>query len=224
MARVLVGCEFSGRVRDEFIRLGHDAVSCDLEASESGGPHLQQDLLEVMYDGSWEIGVFFPPCTHLACSGARHFKQKRADGRQKQGIDFFMAVANAPIPKMAIENPVGIMSSIWRKPDQIIQPYQFGDPYQKTTCLWLKNLPKLKPTNIVDKGEMITLSSGKVMAKWSAMAPVKDRVKIRNRTFLGIAEAMATQWGGDIRGLSQEELDKEIQDIKNNAGLRKDIR
>ena len=112
-----------------------------------------------------------PPCTHLTVSGARWFKEKRADGRQQKGIEFFMAVANCKIPKLAIENPVGIMSTLWRKPDQIIQPYQFGDSFQKTTCLWLKNLPKLVPTNIVDRGEQVTLKSGKVMAKWSAFAP-----------------------------------------------------
>jgi hypothetical protein len=215
--RVLVGCEFSGRVRDAFIRLGHDAVSCDLEASESQGPHIQGDLLEVIYQGGWDLGIFFPPCTHLCVSGAKHFAAKRADGRQQQGIDFFMAVANAPIPKMAIENPVGIMSTIWRKPDQIIQPYQFGDSFQKTTCLWLKNLPKLVPTNIVDKGEMVTLGSGKVVARWSAFAPIKDRVKIRNRTFMGIANAFAMQWGGDINA----EADEDIEMIKRNAGINK---
>ena len=213
--RVLIGCEFSGRVRDAFIRLGHEAVSCDLEASEAAGPHIQGDLLEAMYDGNWDLGVMHPPCTHLCSSGSRWFAKKRESGVQQQSIDFFMAVANAPIPKMAIENPVGIMSSVWRKPDQIIQPYQFGDSFQKTTCLWLKNLPKLVPTKIVDKGEMVTLSSGKKMAKWSAYAPHKDRVKIRNRTFPGIAEAFAMQWGGDIR----KEVDEELNLLLKNAGL-----
>jgi len=213
--RVLIGCEFSGRTRDAFKALGHEAYSCDLEASETGGNHIQGDLLEIMNDGSWDLGIMHPPCTHLTVSGARWFKEKRADGRQQKGIEFFMAVANCKIPKLAIENPVGIMSTLWRKPDQIIQPYQFGDSFQKTTCLWLKNLPKLVPTNIVDRGEQVTLKSGKVMAKWSAFAPVKDRVKIRNRTFPGIAAAFADQWGGDVNA----EVTEELETIRKNADL-----
>jgi hypothetical protein len=200
--RVLVGCEFSGRVRDAFRALGHDAVSCDLEASEVEGPHIQGDLLEVIYDGNWDLGIFHPPCTHLCVSGARHFAAKRESGVQQESIEFFMKIANAPISKMAIENPVGIMSTIWRKPDQIIQPYQFGDPFQKTTCLWLKNLPKLVPTNIVDKGEMITFKNGIKQSKWyydSLKYSKEERTKIRNRTFPGIALCMAATWGGDIR-------------------------
>jgi hypothetical protein len=213
--RVLIGCEFSGRTRDAFKALGHEAYSCDLEASETGGNHIHGDLLEIMNDGSWDLGIMHPPCTHLTVSGARWFKEKRADGRQQKGIEFFMAVANCKIPKLAIENPVGIMSTLWRKPDQIIQPYQFGDSFQKTTCLWLKNLPKLVPTNIVDRGEQVTLKSGKVMAKWSAFAPVKDRVKIRNRTFPGIAAAFADQWGGDVNA----EVTEELETIRKNADL-----
>ena len=219
--KVLVGCEFSGAVRDAFIALGHDAISCDLEPTEKPGPHIQGDLLDVIYNDNFDLAIMHPPCTHLCVSGAKWFAQKRLDGRQKAAIDFFMTVAECPIPKIAIENPVGIMSTIWRKPDQIIQPYQFGDSFQKSTCLWLKNLPKLTHTNIVDKGEMVTLSSGKKMAKWSAYAPIKDRVKIRNRTFLGIAAAMALQWGGDIRQQVKEESEIELSYILKKAGLLK---
>ena len=142
--------------------------------------------------------IAHPPCTHLAVSGARHFAQKRSDGRQQQGIDFFMKLANCNIPRYAIENPIGIMSSEWRKPDQIIQPYHFGHNASKSTCLWIKNLPLLKSTNIVDKGEFVTFPSGKRMTKWyadSAKHSPKEREKIRNKTFQGIADAMADQWG-----------------------------
>ena len=195
--RVLVACEFSGAVRDAFTKLGHDAWSCDLEPNETPGNHYQCNVIEVI-GGGWDLMIAHPPCTHLAVSGARHFAQKRADGRQQQGIDFFMKLANCNIPRYAIENPIGIMSSKWRKPDQIIQPYQYGHSASKSTCLWLKNLPLLKPTNIVDKGEFVTFPSGKRMTKWyadSAKHSPKEREKIRNKTFQGIADAMANQWG-----------------------------
>jgi hypothetical protein len=149
-------------------------------------------VLEIL-DCQWDMMLAFPPCTHLAVSGARWFKEKQADGRQQQGIDFFMALVNAPIAKIAIENPVGIMSTHYRKPDQIIQPWQFGDEFQKTTCLWLKNLPLLKYTNIVGKGEFITYSSGRKMPKW--YAEKYGDGKSRSITFQGIADAMADQWG-----------------------------
>ena len=195
--KILIGCEFSGRVRDAFAALGHDAWSCDLEPSETVGNHIQGDILLHLHDG-WDLAIMHPPCTHLAVSGARHFKAKQEDGRQQAGIDFFMALANAPIERLAVENPVGIMSRLWRKPDQIIQPYQFGDEAQKTTCLWLKNLPLLVPTKIVGKGEMTTFKSGKRHPKWYADAfklSAEERAKVRNRTFQGIADAMAAQWG-----------------------------
>jgi hypothetical protein len=143
--------------------------------------------------------IAHPPCTHLAVSGARHFAKKRQDGRQQQGIDFFMALANCGIPKYAIENPIGIMSSIHRKPDQIVQPWEYGHKTTKATCLWLKGLPLLKPTNIVEKGEFVVFPSGKRMSKWyadSAKNSPKERERIRNKTFQGIADAMAEQWGG----------------------------
>ena len=142
--------------------------------------------------------IAFPPCTHLAVSGAAWFEQKRKDGRQQQGIDFFMIFANAKCPRIVIENPVGIMSSIWRKPDQIIQPFEYGEPFSKKTCLWLKGLPPLVPTNVVEKGEQVKYSSGKSIPKWYADAyklPPKERCTLRSKTFTGIAKAMASQWG-----------------------------
>jgi hypothetical protein len=150
---VILGCEESQAVCIEFRKKGHHAYSCDLEPCTGGHSewHLQMDVFEAIKMKKWDIGIFFPPCTHLAVSGAKHFEQKRKDGRQQQGIDFFMGIANSDIDKLAIENPIGIMSSVWRKPDQIIQPWQFGDPFTKTTCLWLKGLPFLFPTQIVDK-------------------------------------------------------------------------
>lgn len=195
--KVLIACEFSGTVRDAFAKLGHDAWSCDLEPSDVPGNHYQGDMFDIINEG-WDLMIAHPPCTHLAVSGARHFEKKRADGRQQQGIDFFMKVINAPIHKIAVENPIGIMSSIYRKPDQIIQPWEYGHKTTKATCLWLKDLPLLKPTNIVEKGEFVTFSSGKRMSKWyadSAKHSPKEREKIRNKTFQGIADAMADQWG-----------------------------
>lgn len=184
--RVLVACEYSGRVREAFRRLGHDAWSCDLLESEDGAPfHIQGDALQVMRRG-WDLMVAHPPCTHLAVSGARHFEAKKSDGRQQEAIDFFLALARAPIPQIAIENPVCIMSSVWRKPDQTIQPWMFGHGETKATCLWLKGLPHLVPTNIV---------SGR-HPRVHLMPPGPDRWKERSRTYEGVAEAMATQWGG----------------------------
>ena len=184
--RVLVACEYSGTVRDAFRAMGHDAVSCDLLPTDVPGPHYQGAVLDIIYDGGpWDMMIAFPPCTHLAVSGARWFAAKRADGRQQQAIDFFMALANADIPKIAIENPVCIMSTQWRKPDQIIQPWQFGHGETKATCLWLKGLPQLTPTNIVD---------GREQRIWK-LPPSEDRWKLRSKTFDGIAQAMAQQWG-----------------------------
>jgi len=193
--RVLVACEYSGAVRDAFIAQGHDAVSCDLLPTDVPGPHHEGSVLDIINDG-WDMMIAFPPCTHLAVSGARWFAAKRADGRQQQGIDFFMELANANIPKIAIENPVGIMSTEWRKPDQIIQPWQFGHEATKTTCLWLKGLPQLTPANIVGKGERYITKSGRSLPKWYNLPPSEDRWKVRSKTFQGIADAMAQQWGG----------------------------
>ena len=193
--RILVACEYSGKVREAFRKLGHDAWSCDLLPADDGSPyHIQGDVLDYL-NAEWDMMIGFPPCTHLASSGARWFAAKRADGRQQQGIDLFMALANADIPMIALENPVGIMSTEWRKPDQIIQPWQFGHEATKTTCLWLKGLPKLTPTDIVGKGERHITKGGKSLPKWYNLPPSKDRWKIRSETFQGIADAMAQQWG-----------------------------
>ena len=200
LGRILVACEYSGAVRDAFARRGWDAWSADLLPSESPGNHVQGDVLKILGDG-WDAMIAHPPCTHLCVSGAKHFAKKRADGRQQQGIELFMAFTAAPINRICIENPVGIMSNVWREPDQIIQPYYFGDEAQKTTCLWLKNLPPLQHAaeddwfaskTHVGKGEMVKFASGRVLPKWYADA--RNDGKTRSKTFPGIAEAMAEQW------------------------------
>ncbi len=182
--RVLIGCEFSGTVREEFRKLGHDAWSCDLLPSEAPGPHFQEDLLGLLKrDPHWDLAIFHPPCTHLAVSGARWFKDKQKE--QAEALEFVRALLAAPIPRIALENPVSIISSRIRKPDQIIQPFEYGHPEQKTTCLWLKNLPPLVPTNIVE---------GREQRIWK-LPPSPDRWKLRSKTYPGIARAMAEQWG-----------------------------
>lgn len=185
--RVLVACECSGRVREAFRKKGHDAWSCDIDPAEDGGNHIQGNCLKIIEEG-WDLMICHPPCTHLCVSGAWLFPKKKK--RQRKALDFVLALLNAPIPRICLENPIGIISTTVRPADQIIQPYQFGESFQKSTCLWLKNLPKLIPTNIVDKGEMVTFASGKVMPKWISWASAKDR----SRTFQGIANAMAEQW------------------------------
>lgn len=182
--KVLIACEYSGRVRDAFIARGHDAMSCDLLPTDSPGPHYQGDVLDIINDG-WDLMIAHPPCDHLAVSGARWFKEKRADGRQQAAIEFFLRLAHADIPKIALENPISIMSTHYRKPDQIIQPWWFGHGETKSTCLWLKGLPLLVPTNIVDGRE----------ARVHKLPPSKDRWKLRSTTYHGVAEAMAQQWG-----------------------------
>ena len=188
--RCLIACEYSGAVRDAFIRGGHDAMSCDLLPTDSPGPHYTGDLFDVI-DYPWDLMIGHPPCTHLSVSGSRHFEAKKMDGRQQSGVSFFMRLIrqSAHIPMVAIENPVCIMSSLYRKPDQIIQPWQFGHGETKATCLWLKGLPLLTPTNIVEGRE----------ARIHRMPPSPDRWKERSKTFLGIAEAMASQWGGSAQ-------------------------
>ena len=209
--RILLACEESQAVCLEFRKLGHEAFSADIMDCSGSHPewHIKGDVLEIIND-TWDMMIAFPPCTHLAVSGARHFAEKIKDGRQQQGIDFFMQMINAPIPKIAVENPIGIMSSKYRKPNQIIHPYHFGDPYSKATCLWLKNLPNLlynkklenkkqkelvfeELPNEVEKGEFVTFSSGKRMAKWYNEASGNGH--LRSKTFPGIAKAMASQWG-----------------------------
>lgn len=188
--KILIACEVSGRVRDAFRKKGHDAWSCDVQPSNSSY-HIQDDVIKHLNDG-WDIMIAHPPCTHLAVCGARWFKTKMVE--QRKAIFFFLELANADIPKICIENPVSIMSTEWRKPEQIIQPWQFGETYQKATCLWLKGLPKLRPTKVVDKGEMVTFASGKTMPKW--YAEKWGRGDERSITFQGIADAMASQWPG----------------------------
>lgn len=192
--KVLVACEFSGVVRDAFLARGHDAWSCDLLPSESNGRdrHFQTDVTHVLGMG-WDLMIAHPPCTHLAVSGARWFKDKQKE--QQEALEFVKMLMNAPIEKICIENPVSIISSHIRKPDQIIQPWMFGHEATKTTCLWLKNLPSLIPTNIVEKGERHITKSGKSLPKWYNLPPSENRWSIRSKTFEGIAEAMAEQWG-----------------------------
>ena len=183
--RVLVACEFSGTVRDAFIRQGHDAWSCDLLPSESPlGPHYRGNVLDLLQPGRWELVIAHPPCTHLAVSGARWFKDKQQE--QAEALEFVRALLDAPVPRIALENPVSIISSRIRKPDQIVQPWQYGHGETKATCLWLKGLPKLEPTNIVE-GRKATVHR---------MPPGPNRWRERSRTYRGIAEAMAAQWGG----------------------------
>ena len=184
MAKVLVACEYSGTVRDAFIAMGHDAMSCDLLPTDAEGPHYQGNVFDVINDG-WDIMIAHPPCTHLAVSGARHFAAKKASGVQDEALAFVQALMDAPINQIAIENPISIISSKIRKPDQIIQPWQFGHGETKSTCLWLKNLPNLMPTDIVDgRSDRI-----------HKMPPSPLRWKLRSTTYKGIAKAMAQQWG-----------------------------
>jgi site-specific DNA-cytosine methylase len=185
--RVLVACEESQAVTVEMRRLGHEAYSCDIQECSGGHPewHLRVDALELL-KMKWDMLIAFPPCTDLCVSGARWFAEKRADGRQQRSIEFFMRFAQADCPRIAIENPVGIMSSEYRKPDQIIQPWMFGHGETKATCLWLKGLAPLTPTNIV---------GGREQRVWR-MAPGPERAKLRSKTFPGIARAMAEQWAG----------------------------
>ena len=184
--KVLIACEYSGVVRDAFLRGGHEAMSCDLLETESPGPHYKGDLFDVI-DCPWDLMIAHPPCTHLSVSGSRHFAEKKMDGRQQAAASFFMRIVrqSAHIPKVANENPVCIMSSLYRKPDQIIQPWQFGHGETKATCLWLKGLPLLTPTEIVEGRE----------ARIHRMPPSADRWKERSRTYQGIADAMVNQWG-----------------------------
>lgn len=221
--RILVACEESQAVTIELRRLGHEAYSCDIIPCSGGHPewHLQQDVTPLLRE-KWDMIIAFPPCTHLAVSGARHFEKKRADGRQREAIEFFCQFVNADCERIAIENPVGIIGGDYipkwfpdlaekyglpKKPSQIIQPYEYGDHARKTTCLWLKGLPKLQPTNIVDPGEIV----GKGFSVGASLDMARDEngkiiawndprtAKIRSKTFPGIARAMAEQWAGDAR-------------------------
>jgi len=195
--RVLVACEYSGRVRDAFLAHGHDAMSCDLLETEVPGPHYQGDVRDILGDG-WDLMVAHPECTHLAVSGARHFAAKRADGRQQAALDFVRLLLDAPIERIALENPVSIISSQIRRPEQIIQPWMFGHPETKATCLWLKNLPPLVETHNV-KAEMEALPKAQ-RNRVHYMSPGPDRWKERSRTYQGIADAMAAQWSQSDTG------------------------
>lgn len=192
MPKVLVGCEESGVVRDAFIALGHEAMSCDLLPTSRPGPHYRGDVFDIISDG-WDLAIFHPPCTHLAVSGARWFKEKKQE--QEEALDFVKRLLEADIPRIALENPVSVISSRIRKPDQIVQPWMFGDPYTKTTCLWLKNLPLLVPTDVVDRGERHVTKGGRSLPKWYNLPPSENRAKIRSTTFPGFARAVAEQWG-----------------------------
>ena len=213
--KVLVACEYSGIVRDAFINKGHEAVSCDLLPSESNlGEHYQGDVTDILNDG-WDMMIAHPPCTYLAVSGARWFyhpedkhlpyEERRPHPLhpnrkqlQEKALDFIKLLMKAPIEKIAIENPVGAISTKIRKPEQIIQPYMFGHSESKKTCLWLKNLQPLQPTNIVEEEERVVYASGRSMPRWYADAyklPPEERWKVRSATFPGIAKAMVEQWG-----------------------------
>lgn len=195
MPRILVACEESDEVRSRFEKYGFDAWSCDLEPNRNPkAKHYQGNVLDIIHD-NWDIMIAFPPCTHLAVSGAAWFNQKRKDGRQQEAIDFFMKLVNAPIPRIAIENPVGIMSKIYKAPTQIIHPYMFGDEARKKTCLWLKNLPRLyhnAEPNLFDKN-VTWVSQGKIINGYPAWM-FNNNKKHRSKTFPGIAKAMADQW------------------------------
>ena len=179
--RVLVACEFSGIVRDAFRARGHDARSCDILPTEKPGPHYQGNVFDIIGEG-WDMLIAFPPCTHLASSGARWFKDKREE--QREAIEFVRALMSCGIPRIAVENPIGVLSTAIRKPDQIVQPWQFGHGETKATCLWLEGMPKLMPTNVVDGRH----------ARVHREPPSKDRWKNRSRTYPGLAKAMAEQW------------------------------
>jgi hypothetical protein len=181
--RVLVACEFSGRVRNAFLERGHFAVSCDLLPSETEGPHIQGDVLQQL-DGGWDLLIAHPPCTDLAVSGARYFPAKRADGRQAAALEFVRKLMASPIPRKCLEKPVSVISSAIRKPDQVVQPWMFGHGEVKATCLWLEGLPKLVPTSVVEGRAAVC----------HRMPPSPDRWKARSRTYVGIAKAMAAQW------------------------------
>lgn len=184
--KILVACEESQTVCKAFRIKGHEAYSCDIQDCSGGHPewHIKGNVIPLLKD-QWDMILAFPPCTDLAVSGARWFKEKQLNGRQQKSIEFFMIFTKLECPKVVIENPIGIMSTVYRKPDQIIQPWQFGHGETKSTCLWLKNIPLLKPTNIVD---------GRDQKIWKC-PPSPDRAKIRSKTYPGIAQAMADQWG-----------------------------
>lgn len=200
--KILIACEYSGRVRDAFIKRGHYALSCDLLPTERTGPHYRGNIFDVLYDG-WDLLIAFPPCTYL-CSSGLHWN-KRTPGRAEktiQALGFVQKLLDAPIPKIALENPIGCISTKIRKYNQIIQPYQFGEDASKQTCIWLKNLPLLQPTNIIAGRVVGENKRGKPIFRWAnqtdsgqnKIGPSENRWKIRSITYTGIADAMANQW------------------------------
>lgn len=192
--RILIACEFSGIVRDAFIARGHDAVSCDLLPSERPGPHLQRNVLDVLHQFDWDAMIAFPPCTYL-CSSGLHWN-RRVPGRAAltdDAVEFVRQLLSAPIPRIALENPIGCLSTRIRRPDQIIQPWQFGDDASKATCLWLKGLPPLVPTNVLPGGRRARRANQTASGQ-NRMAPSPSRGRDRSRTYQGIADAMASQW------------------------------
>ena len=189
IVKVLVACEFSGVVREEFAKRGHNAMSCDLLETEIPGTHYHGDVMDLLNSGKWDLMIAHPPCTHLAVSGARHFKHKQKE--QAEALDFVSELMNCSIPRICIENPVSVISSKIRKPDQIIQPWQFGEDASKRTCLWLSNLPKLIPTNVIVKDRY----ANQTPSGQNNVGESKDRAKLRSTTYTGIARAMAEQWG-----------------------------
>lgn len=200
--KVLVACEYSGRVRDAFLSRGHDAISCDLLPTEVNGPHYQGDIRDVLYDG-WDLMIAHPPCTYLAVSGL-HWNKRGVliDGRPRgelteEALEFVRLLLDAPILRIALENPVGAISTRIRKPDQVVQPWWFGDDASKKTCLWLKNLPPLVPTNKLP-GDSRTRRANQTPSGQNKLGPSPDRWKERSRTYQGIADAMAKQWGGVV--------------------------
>ena len=188
---ILVACEESGIVRDAFLQRGHNAISCDLVSSSAAGPHIIGDALDAIASQQFDLLIAFPPCTHLASSGARWFPAKRADGRQQDAIQFIRALMAANIPQIAIENPVGVISTQIQRPSQIIQPWQFGEDASKKTCLWLQGLPLLTPTNIITKLRY----ANQTPSGQNRLGPSPTRAAERSRTYQGIADAMAEQWG-----------------------------
>ncbi|WP_315075569.1 hypothetical protein [Acinetobacter guillouiae] len=213
--KVLIACEYSGVVREAFAKLGHDAMSCDLLPTEQPGNHYQGDVRDVLYE-NWDMVIAHPPCTFLSVAGNRWFNEERygdkALSRKAERIEaanFFKIFTDINCEKVAIENPIGFMSNAYQKPDQIIHPYFFGDPERKATCLWLKGLEKLVSTNIVQP-EIITYKNGKgTDSPWhlnSLSLPADERRKVRSKTFQGIADAMASQWGGYIQQKEQQDL------------------
>ena len=200
--RVLVACEESQAVTIALREVGVEAYSCDVEPCSGGRPewHLQQDVTPLLAE-AWDAIIAFPPCTHLAVSGARWFAEKRADGRQQAAVAFFMQFVAAPCPRVAIENPVGIMSSLYRRPDQVIQPYMFGHTETKATCLWLRGLPRLRPALNL-RWETMQLPENERM-RMHYLPPTPDRAALRSKTFAGIARAMADQWGAYLLHLAQ---------------------